>query len=68
MIHTKNIKNNDIRNEIKSTRLLYWEVAAALGISDGAFSRKLREELPPDEKEHIMEIIKTLAKEVVINA
>jgi hypothetical protein len=68
MIHTKNTKNNDIRNEIKSAKLLYWEVTAALSISDGTFSRKLREELPPAEKEKIIATIKTLAKEEEVNA
>jgi len=34
-----------------------------LGITDANFSRKLRRELPADEKEKIMQIIKNISGE-----
>lgn len=46
-------KNIVIRNLIEHSCVKYWEVAEALGITDGNFSRKLRKELPRKEKEVI---------------
>lgn len=37
--------------------------AEVYGINDGKFSRKLRHELPPQEREKILAIIEELAKE-----
>ena len=42
-----------------------WKVAEAMGISETHFSRKLRKELPQEEKEKILQIIDQLAKEAV---
>ena len=58
------MKNMDIRSEIKAAGLRYWQVADALGIMDCNFSRKLRHELPEDEKARIRGIIAELGKEV----
>lgn len=58
------MKNNDIRKEIEKSGLKYWQVAERYGISDGNFSRKLRRELPEEEKEKIFKIIGELLKEV----
>jgi len=55
--------NEDIRAEIKASGLCLWQVADALGITDGNFSRKLRYELSVDEKAHIRELITHLVKE-----
>ena len=41
------------------------QVAEALGIADTSLSRKMRKELPPDEKERIVRIIRELSQEVV---
>ena len=46
-------KNIDIRDLIEQSGVKYWEVAEALGITDGNFSRKLRKELSRKEKEVI---------------
>lgn len=54
------MKNQDIRTEIKSAGLFFWQIADALGMNDGNFSRKLRHELPEEEKRRIREAIKTL--------
>lgn len=52
--------NEDIRTAIKNSKIKYWQVANEYGINDGNFSRKLRKELPQDEKEKIFYIIENL--------
>ena len=52
--------NKEIRNAITRSGLRYWRVADALGIQDGTFSRKLRKELPPDEKKKLLKVIEDL--------
>ena len=51
------MRNADIREYAKRKGVYLWQVAAALGINDGNFSRKLRFELPDDEKQKIRNII-----------
>lgn len=56
--------NHDVKIAIKRARLFSYEVAAALGISETSFSRKVaRSELPDAEKQKIFEIIDRLSKE-----
>ena len=55
--------NKEIRSAAKNAGVCLWQVAAAYGINDGNFSRKLRQELPPDEKKKILAIIAQLAQE-----
>ena len=40
-----------------------WQIAEALGIQETALSRKLRHELPTEEKNKILGIIEALAQE-----
>lgn len=56
--------NQDIRRAAGGVGVKLWQVANALGVNDSTLSRKLRKELPPDEKEKIFSIIDQLAKEV----
>lgn len=56
--------NVDIRNTAAGNGVRLWQIAEALGIADCSFSRKLRKELPEDEKQKIFSIIKDLSKEV----
>lgn len=56
--------NLDIRAEAVSHGVRLWRVAEELGIADASLSRKLRKELPQDEKEKILAIIRQLSKEV----
>lgn len=49
--------NQDIRNAVEENGFKSWELAEALGIYDGNLSRKLRRELPTDQKEHIFRVI-----------
>ena len=55
--------NKEIRDAAKKSGVKLWQIAAILGINDGNFSRKLRNELPQEEKEKILAIISQLAQE-----
>ena len=55
--------NMEIRNSAKKSGIRLWEVAAACGVNDGNLSRKLRFELPQEEKGKILAIIDRLAQE-----
>ncbi len=55
--------NADVREKAKQAGVRLWEVADACGVNDGNFSRKLRKELPQEEKERILAIIDQLAQE-----
>lgn len=52
--------NTDIRLAAGAKGLKLWQIADALGITDSYFSRKLRKELPPEEKEKIFTLIAQL--------
>lgn len=54
------MNNQDIRKKVKEAGLYLWQVAERRGYTDSAFSRKLRHELPQEEKERIRQIIKEL--------
>lgn len=62
------MRNLDIRKAAKEANIYLWQIAEALGINDGNFSRKLRRELSDDEKRKIFAIIMQLSikKEEVI--
>lgn len=53
--------NMDIKSRAKNKGVYLWEVADKLGVIDCNFSRKLRKELPQDEKEMIFNIIDQIA-------
>ena len=57
------MKNNDIKEAAKQAGVRLWQVAEAYGMNDGNFSRKLRKELPREEREKILAIIDRLAQE-----
>lgn len=50
--------NIEIRDALKKKRMFYYELADALGVTEWTLSRKLRKELPDDEKKQILKIIK----------
>ena len=56
------MNNADIRAAIKKARVFSYEVAAALGISETSFSRKMRKELSAPEKEKILAAIKKVVE------
>ena len=55
--------NQDIRRTAAGAGVKLWQIAGALGIAGCSLSRKLRRELPTEEKEKIFSIIRELAKE-----
>ena len=55
--------NREVRSHAIEKGVLLWMVAEALGISDSSFSRKLRRELPVEERERILAIIDQIAAE-----
>lgn len=58
------MKNQDIRNKAAGNGVRLWQIAEELGIADGNFSRRLRRELPQEDKERIFAIIDKLSQEV----
>lgn len=56
--------NNDVRRAAAGAGVKLWQVADKLGIADCSLSRKLRKELPQEEKDRIFDIIDKLSKEV----
>ena len=55
------MKNARVRIAALEAGVNLWQIAESLGINDGNFSRKLRRELPLEEQERILEIIRGLA-------
>ena len=55
------IANKEIRDAAKRAEVRLWQVAERIGVADATFSRKLRRELPPQEREKILRIINELA-------
>ena len=52
------MNNIAIREAMKSKRIYNYELAEMLGISEFTLSRKLRKELPEDEQQRILNLIK----------
>lgn len=57
------MKNVEIRSAYMLAGIKQWQFAEAMGISETHLSRKLRKELPQEEKRNILEIIDRLSKE-----
>lgn len=56
--------NIEVRTAIKKARLFNYEVAAAVGMTETSFSRKIsRQELSAEERTQIFEAIERLVKE-----
>ena len=56
------MNNIEIRTELLKVGMKKYELAEQLGIADSALSRKLRKELPEDEKQKILVIIRNFKK------
>lgn len=54
--------NQDIRCAAGGAGVKLWQIADALGISDGGLSRKLRKELSEEKKEEILSIIEKISQ------
>ena len=57
------IANMEVRKAAKEAGVCLWQVAEKLGINDGNFSRKLRRELPAEDREKVLNIIRELSQE-----
>ena len=57
------LANTEIRDAAKRNGVRLWQVAEGIGITDAPFSRKLRRELPADEREKVLNVIAKLAAE-----
>lgn len=53
--------NVEIREAAKRSGVKLWQIAENIGLSDATFSRKLRRELPEDERDRVLSVIKQLA-------
>lgn len=56
------MENLEIRREAAKNGLKLWEVAEVCGVTDSTFSRKLRRELPSEQRDHILNMIYKLAE------
>ena len=56
--------NLEIRNLLRQKRIRHYEVASALGISEGTFCKWLRSELPPDKQKKFLEAIVEIENEI----
>lgn len=54
------MQNKDIRQVLAEAGFKQWELAEALGLHEGNLSRKLRRELPSEQKEHIFRAIERM--------
>lgn len=52
------MNNSKIRYALKETGIKYWELARLMGISDATLCRRLRDELPAEEQDQIVELIR----------
>ena len=57
------MNNQDIRRTAAGAGVKLWQIADALGIADCSLSRKLRKELPQEEKDRIFGIIRERSHE-----
>lgn len=51
------MNNTKVRIKMLETGVKQWEVASMLKISESAFCRKLRNELPEEEQDRIINLI-----------
>lgn len=54
--------NCEIRSECRKHGIKLWELAAWIGISEATMTRKLRQELPSEQRDHILNMIRKLAE------
>lgn len=57
------MKNKQIREALKKNGVHQWELAKALGMNESVLCRKLREELPEEEKRQILKMIEKGVRE-----
>lgn len=55
---------DEIKMEIKNSRLRQWEVAQEMGISEAALSKALRGDIEESAEKKIMEAIQSVKKKI----
>ena len=55
--------NYAVRDEARRKKVPFWKIADALEISEATFTRRMRYELPDNEREKILSIIDRIAAE-----
>lgn len=55
--------NQVIRREARACNVPLWRIAVRLGISEPTMTRRLRTELPEEERQEILDVIHQLAEE-----
>ncbi len=57
------MRNIDLKQAAKQAGVQVWKIADHLGISEATMTRKLRHELPEEEKQKLLAAIEKLSKE-----
>ena len=57
------LSNQEIRDYARRNGVFLWELAARCGVNDGNFSRKLRQEFPPEERRRLMTMVDEIASD-----
>ncbi len=55
--------NLDVREKAKAAGVYLWQIAAAIGVSEPTFNRRMRVEMPENEKEQVKKVINRLEAE-----
>lgn len=64
-MRTRTKPNQDIRDMLKDNGLTQWDLCKTLGLSEMTLYRRLRDELPEDQKQEYMKVIERL---ITLNA
>ena len=57
------MSNTDVRQYAKKNGVFFWQCAQAMGVSESTMTRRLRTELPEQDKQTLFQIIDNLAKQ-----
>ena len=57
------MQNLELRKAAKAAGIPLWRIADAIGVGEATMTRKLRHELPENEKKQLLNLIKQLARE-----
>lgn len=60
---TRTKANLDVREKAKKAGIYLWQIAAAIGVSEPTFNRRMRVEMPETEKEQVKKVISRLEAE-----
>ena len=63
---TRKTTNKKIREEMTKTGIKQWEIAMLLRIGESTFCRWMRTELPEDEQDRIVDLIRKNSEEKAV--